>query len=90
MTLKQAKFEQFYEMGQQTLGRGAYGKVVTAIHKPTGIKRAVKCIKKKGVQKSEEDKLFAEASLLREVDHPNIMKLYELYQDTDNYYLITE
>jgi len=23
-------------------------------------------------------------------DHPNIIKLYELYQDDDNYFLLTE
>jgi len=28
--------------------------------------------------------------LLKNLDHPNIVKLYELYQDANNYYLITE
>jgi calcium-dependent protein kinase len=29
-------------------------------------------------------------NILKEIDHPNIVKLYELYQDDNNYYLITE
>ena len=29
-------------------------------------------------------------NILRNLDHPHIVKLYELYQDEKNYYLITE
>jgi calcium-dependent protein kinase len=29
-------------------------------------------------------------NILKELDHPNIVKLYELYQDKNFYYLITE
>jgi calcium-dependent protein kinase len=29
-------------------------------------------------------------SVLKSLDHPHIVKLYELYQDSKNYYLITE
>lgn len=34
--------------------------------------------------------MFAEVNILKELDHPNIVKLYELYQDSKNYYLVTE
>jgi calcium-dependent protein kinase len=29
-------------------------------------------------------------NILKNLDHPHIVKLYELYQDETNYYLITE
>jgi calcium-dependent protein kinase len=29
-------------------------------------------------------------NILKNLDHPHIVKLYELYQDTTSYYLITE
>lgn len=29
-------------------------------------------------------------TILKNLDHPHIVKLYELFQDTQNYYLITE
>jgi calcium-dependent protein kinase len=29
-------------------------------------------------------------NILKNLDHPNIVKLYELYQDQTNYYLVTE
>ena len=31
-----------------------------------------------------------EIDTLKALDHPNIMKIFEFYQDVDNYYLITE
>lgn len=38
----------------------------------------------------EKTKLFAEVNVLRKIDHPNIVKLYELYEDKHNYYIVTE
>jgi calcium-dependent protein kinase len=34
--------------------------------------------------------MFAEVDVLKSLDHPNIVKLFEFYQDNKNYYLITE
>ena len=59
-------------------------------HKLSGIKRALKTIKKKDLPKEDESKLFSEMNLLKTLDHPNIIKMIELYQDNLNYYLITE
>lgn len=52
--------------------------------------RAMKSMKKSSLLKEEERKMFAEMNILKDLDHPNIVKLYELFQDDDNYYLITE
>jgi len=52
--------------------------------------RGMKAIKKKSVLKEEQEKLFSEVSILKDLDHPNIVKLYELYQDENYYYLIME
>lgn len=55
-----------------------------------GITRALKSIQKKDLPREDELKLFSEMNLLRILDHPNIIKLIELFQDDKNYYLITE
>ena len=34
--------------------------------------------------------MLAEMNVLKYLDHPNIIRLYELIQDERNYYLITE
>jgi Serine/threonine protein kinase len=52
--------------------------------------RAMKSLKKSAVTKDAEGQLFYEVSILKGLDHPNIAKLYELYQDDNNYYLISE
>ena len=36
-------------------------------------------------------KIFqTEIEILRNLDHPNIIKLYEIYEDLDNIYLVME
>jgi calcium-dependent protein kinase len=50
----------------------------------------MKSILKEVLFEEEEEKLFAEMSILKDLDHPNTVKLFELYQDDRFYYLITE
>ena len=39
----------------------------------------------------EEEKSFKyEINILKQLDHPNIIKLYEIFEDQNRYYLITE
>ena len=52
--------------------------------------RAMKQLKKSALIKEEQQRLFAEMNILKNLDHPHIVKLYELYQDENYYYLITE
>jgi hypothetical protein len=33
---------------------------------------------------------MTEAMILRQLDHPNVLKLYAIFEDTQNYYLATE
>jgi len=74
----------------ELLGEGAFGSVRIVKHKSTGLSRAMKSIKKSNIIKEEEERMFSEVSVLKSIDHPNIIKLFELYQDDTNYYLITE
>ena len=76
--------------GGRVLGEGAYGKVCLVTHKKTGIVRAMKAIKKSSVRADKADRMLAEVSILKSLDHPNIVKLNELYQDDKYYYLVTE
>mmetsp|Transcript_24774 Transcript_24774/g.21999 ORF Transcript_24774/g.21999 Transcript_24774/m.21999 type:complete len:169 (+) Transcript_24774:252-758(+) len=38
----------------------------------------------------EKKMLFNEINILRELDHPNIVKMYEYFEDEKRYYIITE
>ena len=35
-------------------------------------------------------KFFAEVDILRKLDHPNILKLFEFYEDLKHFHLVTE
>lgn len=90
VTEKKGKLRDSYRIGNK-LGDGAFGSVRKITHRVTGEIRAVKTIHKKNLRSEEErHTFFNEVSVLRSLDHPNILKLYEFYQDDKNFYLITE
>jgi calcium-dependent protein kinase len=50
----------------------------------------MKVIRKDDVSKEYVTSLLNEIDILKKLDHPNIVKIYEFYEDKDNFYLITE
>ena len=58
---------------------GAYGEVRKCLHKETRALRAVKIINKKYLAEEEKMKLLNEIDILKQLDHPNILKLYEFF-----------
>ena len=58
---------------------GAYGEVRKCLHKETKALRAVKIINKKYLCEEEKAKLLNEIDILKALDHPNILKLYEFF-----------
>jgi calcium-dependent protein kinase len=42
------------------------------------------------VDRQKKEKFFREVEIVRNLDHPNILKVFEFYQDAKNYYLVTE
>lgn len=75
-----------YTLGK-TLGTGAFGTVRAAIHKATRQNRAVKILKK---SEQDEEKLFLEVNILAKLSHPNIMQIYEFFDDNCNFYIVSE
>ncbi|KRX01424.1 Protein kinase-like domain [Pseudocohnilembus persalinus] len=72
-------------------GEGAYSTVRKVIHRKTKNVRAMKIIKKSHLTSDEQKSKFVnEIEILRQLDHPHILKLFEFYQDHDNYYIIVE
>lgn len=55
------------------------------------MERAVKIYLKADMKDELSRKKFKnEVEILRTLDHPNIVKLFEVYEDTLNYYLVEE
>lgn len=86
---KAGKFSDYYRILSR-IGEGGYGQVFKVQHKKTGLIRAMKMIGKSKIDKKNQGKLFFEYQLLKNIDHPHIIRIYEVYNDTKNFYLITE
>merc|ERR1719253_1623055 len=77
-----------YKVDKKELGRGTYGSVSKGKNKVTGVTRAIKAINKKSLP---DPRRFAdEIEVMRSLDHPNVVKLYETYEDARNIYLVME
>jgi len=77
-----------YNRQKKALGSGTYGEVSLGIHKENGQKRAIKKIPRSKIQNWE--RFMTEVKILQTLDHPNVIKLYEYFEDADNVYLVTE
>jgi len=84
----QGKILEIYEVEKKKLGEGSYGSVCKAKHKTTGQVRAVKSIAK--AQMKNHERFKQEIAIMKIMDHPNIIKLYETFEDHRNIYLIME
>ena len=58
--------------------------------KTTGEERAVKILDKSEMEEKEKTRLKFEIDILKNLDHPNILRLYEVFEDRKYIYLVTE
>ena len=73
------------------LGQGTFGQVYKIMQLKTGNIRALKIIPKNNLRAGFTDKdITREINIMKNLDHPHIIKLYEFYKDTENYYLVNE
>ena len=74
------------------LGYGSYGTVKKIRLKSSPDKiRAAKIIPKEYlIEGVDTEKLLDEIIILKNLEHPNIMKLYEFFEDEENYYMVSE
>lgn len=78
----------YYEMSNNELGKGSYGRVQLAKLKGTSVKRAIKIIEKAKVSNVERFKL--EVEIMMKLDHPNILRLMDYFEDPKYVYLVLE
>ena len=69
------------------LGRGSYATVYKARHKKINEFVAIKQIYK---VKTTREKFSKELSLMKQIDHPFAIVLYDSFEDNDNFYLVME
>ena len=89
--LKATDLKKQYQIDYKPLGEGSLGKVFQAHNRsdPTHLV-AIKVINKLGMDKEDLLSISREVSIMQQVDHPNIVKYYETYDDTKYIYLCME
>ncbi|XP_070507975.1 serine/threonine-protein kinase MARK2-like isoform X3 [Chironomus tepperi] len=74
----------------KTIGKGNFAKVKLAKHVPTGKEVAIKIIDKTQLNPTSLQKLFREVRIMKMLDHPNIVKLFQVIQTDKTLYLVME
>ncbi|KAL6111039.1 mark1 [Pungitius sinensis] len=74
----------------KTIGKGNFAKVKLAKHTLTGREVAIKIIDKTQLNPTSLQKLFREVSVMKILNHPNIVKLFEVIETEKTLYLVME
>ena len=78
-----------YSFGQ-VLGSGGFGEVRVGIHKLTNSERAIKSIILSDDDTISLEKLLQEVSILKALDHPNVIRIFDVYKNKNILYIVTE
>lgn len=77
-----------YDIDDKQIGEGSFGVVYKAVEKGTKAVRAIKQIFNENI--TNYDGFMSEVSALKTLDHPNVVKLFEVYQDKNCVFLVLE
>lgn len=75
-----------YDLGA-IVGSGSFGTVRKARHKQTGQIHALKQVEKNNIDAA---KLWDEIDVMKQLDHPHIMRLYFTFEDEEHIYMASE
>jgi Ca2+-binding EF-hand superfamily protein len=78
-----------YEV-KEKLGNGKFGLVRLGIHKETKRKVAIKIMSKKEMNNQDLDLVKTEIEILKIGQHPNIIRLYDVFENLEFIYIIME
>ena len=92
ITENKSDYEEDYKV-LKFLGQGSYAECYAVQNRLTGINRAMKILHRKKLPGSNgisDDTIINEINILRQTDHPNILKLLSFYYNDASYNIITE
>jgi hypothetical protein len=84
------RFDELYRL-KGVLGTGAFSTVREGFHRSSDIiSYAVKCINRKKLSEEDEAALLDEVSILKEMRHQHIIRLFDFFTEPSTYYLVME
>jgi calcium-dependent protein kinase len=78
-----------YEIGR-LINSSSFGETHACINHRSKIKRMVKTIMKESLDNEECERVRFETRQMKTMDHPNMVTMYEVYQDKKKIYIIFE
>ena len=83
-------FQDIYRLSK-LIGTGTFGEVRICVHRVTGLKRAVKIIRKDLLTSAHQRAMLDnEIRILRTLDHPHIIRLNEFFEEVKRLYIVME
>ena len=83
------EFLDSYHIGK-LIGKGTLGEVRECEHKISHQKRAVRIVFKKYLDSELLNQLFTQRVLCQVFDHPNLLSIFETFQDSKRFFIVTE
>ena len=75
---------------QDILGQGSFSVVRKAEHRESCMMRAIKIITKNSIGDTQMIELQQETEILKDLEHPNIVRIMEIIEDTNKINIVTE
>lgn len=88
-TTGSGRVDDSYDVGDE-IGRGAFSVVKRAKHRKTSREVAIKFIEKRYVDKQDLMLLGREIDIMKKLEHPNVLKLYEVFETDEIIALVME
>lgn len=88
---RECRKDDFESLANSNIGVGGFGKVYKVRHKVSKNVYAIKVINKKKILEHDlVEQIKLEVKIMYKLDHNHILKLYNHYEDDDNFYLILQ
>ena len=76
---------------KKTIGSGTFSTVKLGIHRITQKKVAIKILDKNKIESKDDlERIIREMQILTEMDHQNVIKVFKIYEEENNFSLIME
>jgi serine/threonine protein kinase len=82
-------FNEVYKLGKQ-LGEGAFSVVKEGQNRHSGDSFAIKIVTKAKLSKEDEVALKDEIDVLQDMEHKHIIRLYDVFEEPQHYFMVTE
>jgi len=75
---------------KKKIGNGRFGMIRLGIKKDNGLKVAIKILSKRDMNHKSMEMVRTEIEILKICQHPNIITLYDVFENSDYFYIILE